>query len=89
MKVKARVVITPDKVVVGEKILIFESSGADLLVEIYKKKVGELSQILQDGSFGPPWVHRLRIAVGRGNAEKDGLRGQGGDILQQECVACG
>lgn len=40
MKVKARVVITPDKVVVGEKILIFESSGADLLVEIYKKKVG-------------------------------------------------
>ena len=40
MKVKVRVVITPDKVVVGEKILIFESSGADLLVEIYKKKVG-------------------------------------------------
>ena len=40
MKVKARVVITPDKVVVGEKILIFESSGADLLVEIYKKKEG-------------------------------------------------
>ena len=40
MKVKARVVITPDKVVIGEKILIFESSGADLLVEIYKKKVG-------------------------------------------------
>ena len=40
MKVKAHVVITPDKVVVGEKILIFESSGADLLVEIYKKKVG-------------------------------------------------
>ena len=40
MKVKARVVITPDKVVVGEKIIIFESSGADLLVEIYKKKVG-------------------------------------------------
>ena len=84
MKVKARVVITPDKVVVGEKILIFESSGADLLVEIYKKKVGNYPK-----SFGPPWVHRLRIAVGRGNAEKDGLRGQGGDILQQECVACG
>ncbi len=40
MKVKARVVITPDKVVVGEKNINFESSGSDQLLEIYKKKGG-------------------------------------------------
>ena len=41
MKVKAHVSITPDKVIVGEKILTFGSTGADLLVEIYRQKVGD------------------------------------------------
>ena len=40
MKVKARVSITPEKVVVGRKILTFDSTGAELLVEIYRKIVG-------------------------------------------------
>ena len=40
MKTTAHVLITPEKVVVGEKILIFGSTGADLLVEIYRQKVG-------------------------------------------------
>ncbi len=40
MKVKARVSITPEKVVVGEKILNFDSVGAELLVEVYRKNVG-------------------------------------------------
>lgn len=40
MKTAAHVLITPEKVVVGEKILIFGSTGADLLVEIYRQKVG-------------------------------------------------
>ena len=41
MKVKAHVSITPEKVIVGEKILTFGSTGADLLVEIYRKNVGD------------------------------------------------
>ncbi len=40
MKVKARVSITPEKVVVGEKMLNFDSVGAELLVEVYRKNVG-------------------------------------------------
>lgn len=40
MTVRARVSITPNKVVVGEKMLIFDSVGPELLVEIYRKKVG-------------------------------------------------
>lgn len=41
MKIKAHVSITPEKVIVGEKMLIFDSVGADLLVEVYRKKVGD------------------------------------------------
>ncbi len=41
MKVRAHVSITPERVVVGEKILNFDSVGADLLVEIYRKMVGD------------------------------------------------
>lgn len=41
MKTKVHVLITPEKVVVGEKILIFGSTGAALLVEIYRLKVGD------------------------------------------------
>lgn len=51
MKVKARVSITPEKVVVGEKMLNFDSVGAELLVEVYRKKVGDYPKFFKMDSL--------------------------------------
>ena len=51
MTVRARVSITPNKVVVGEKMLIFDSVGPELLVEIYRKKVGNYPKFFKMDAF--------------------------------------
>lgn len=51
MKIKAHVSITPEKVIVGEKMLIFDSVGADLLVEVYRKKVGDYPKFFKMDSL--------------------------------------
>lgn len=51
MRIKAHVSITPEKVIVGEKMLIFDSVGVDLLVEVYRKKVGDYPKFFKMDSL--------------------------------------